>query len=177
MVVLGPSMQDWCQNQRSQDFSNSVDDTFKGVIYQKWKSWPLVFKPIFCTEAVGVHLWNFARLLVSFWMNSHRELGLSNPPEAEISCLGLCCLSACFTAVRRLIQNSSGKIVERELDFGLRKSKMNQNVRGVPEAHLKMNACPNFRQISTLNFVFCVFAFSVIKYGFWALWSNVQTPR
>ena len=149
----------------------------KAIIHRLQKSWPLVFKPIFCTEAVGVHLWNFARLLVSFRMYSHRELGLSNPPEAEISCLGLCCLSACFTAVRRLIQNSSGKIVERELDFGLRKSKMNQNVRGVPEAHLKMNACPNFRQISTLNFVFCVFAFSVIKYGFWPLWSNVQTPR
>ena len=99
-------------------------------------------------------------------MYSHRELGLSNPPEAEISCLGLCCLSACFTAVRSLIQNSSGKIVERELDFCLIKSKMNQNVRGVLEAYPKVNACPNFRHISTLNFDFCVFAFSVIKNGF-----------
>ena len=46
-------------------WSRSVDDTFKGVIYQNQKSWPLVFKRVFRIEAVSACCWNFAHLLVS----------------------------------------------------------------------------------------------------------------
>ena len=74
------------------DFVNLVDDTFKGVIDQKQKSWPLVFKRVFRTEAVSVCCWKFAYLLASYWTNFHCDLSLWNLPEAEVSEISCSCL-------------------------------------------------------------------------------------
>ena len=177
MVVLGPSMENWCPNQRSQKWPKSVDDTFKGIIHRLGKTWPLVFKPIFLIEAVVASLPNFARPLLSVWTNFDSELSRCEPSGAEFLCSDLCSLRAPHVAYRASIPNPLCKSLGRERNFGVVRKKISSNFSRTLEMLPQKNARHNFRQISTLNFQFCVFAFSVIKNGFWPLWSKVGTPR
>ena len=158
-------------------FRKTVDtggtSAFKGIIHRFQKSWPLAFKHNFRVEATTACFWKFARQLVSAWTIFHRAPSLSCLTGAEIWCSHLCCLNEYCSKTKPWIENPSRKSLKLDPNFKLRKSKMGQHLRGVPEMHLKMNAFHNFRPISTLNLYFHVFAFVAIKNKFWHLWRKL----